>query len=365
MYSELYRNVWCILGLPFDAVDMQSAIDIVHQSVKDRSSCFISTPNLNFLIASQKDIAFRDSVISSELSIADGMPLIWIAKFLGFPIIERVPGSGLIDKLNKDSSQAKVKVFFFGGIEGVAEKACNILNKEGGQLECAGTYYPGFGTIEDMSEDEVIDKINLCAADFVIVSLGAKKGQAWIMKNRHKIHAPVISHLGAVVNFIAGSVNRSPVWMQKSGMEWLWRVYQEPVLWKRYVFDGIAFIKLIISRVIPYKIFLITNRLYDNESTYSIDKLDKNRDIELILSGIFTNKNINSIRESFINAIEIDRNIIIRMNGVTYIDASVIGLIMVMRKLAHKNGCLLYLLPLPKRIKKIFTYNGALFLLDP
>ena len=364
-YNELYRNVWCILGLPFDAVDMTLAMEKVHGAVLNRTPCFISTPNLNFLVASQKDKAFHDSVINSNLSIADGMPLIWIAKFLGLPITERVPGSGLVDQLNSNSSQSKetIKIFFFGGIEGVAERACELLNAGNGQLKCVGTFYPGFGTVDEMSQIEIIENINSSEPDFVIVSLGAKKGQQWIIKNRLKINAPVISHLGAVVNFIAGSINRSPVWMQKAGLEWLWRIYQEPALWKRYVSDGVVFIKLIFSRIIPYKLFLMFNGKPETNNNYSIDEVEKNSEIELILVGVFTYTNINFIRDSFKKAVKSAQNIEINMDGVTYIDSSVIALIMILDKLVKENGCSLLFTSVPKRIKRIFSYNGALFLL--
>ena len=102
--NDFNRNTWCLLGLPFDAIDMQETVKIVRQSVLERSPCFISTPNLNFLIASQSDQGFRDSVINSDLSVADGMPLIWASRLLNVPLPERVAGSGLIEHLRKNDT---------------------------------------------------------------------------------------------------------------------------------------------------------------------------------------------------------------------------------------------------------------------
>ncbi len=92
--DDFDRNVWCILGLPFDAVTIDGAVAIARRSVRDRHPCFISTPNVNFLVASQSERCFRDSVINSDLVLADGMPIVWIAKLLGLPVAQRVPGSG-------------------------------------------------------------------------------------------------------------------------------------------------------------------------------------------------------------------------------------------------------------------------------
>ena len=255
--DDLDRNVWCLLGLPFDAVTMDETIERIHHAVRTREKCFISTPNLNFLIASQKDSEFRDSVINSDLSVADGKPIIWMARLLNIPLPERVAGSDIIERLIENKEGHKpIKVFFFGGQDGVAEQACDKLNAQGKGLQCVGFYNPGFGSIEEMSTSNIIDTINQSGADFVIVSLGAKKGQAWIQANKEKLEAPVISHLGAVVNFIAGTVKRSPKLMQKLGLEWVWRIKEEPSLWKRYFMDGVGLIKLFITRVLFNAIWL-------------------------------------------------------------------------------------------------------------
>ena len=85
-----------------------------------------------------------------------------------------------------------------------------------------------------------------------MVSLGARKGQAWIERNRARLSVPVVSHLGAVVNFVAGRLRRAPLWMQRTGLEWLWRIKEEPTLWRRYASDGWALLGLLLTRVLPY-----------------------------------------------------------------------------------------------------------------
>ena len=124
------RDVHSILGLPFDSVSLDGAIAIVRKSIEQDASCFLSTPNLNFVIATQADDAFFQSIVDSDLSVADGMPLIWVAKLLGIPIAERVAGSTLFDELSKQKNKAeKINVFFFGGQEGIAELAHQKLNE--------------------------------------------------------------------------------------------------------------------------------------------------------------------------------------------------------------------------------------------
>ena len=103
MQGKLGRDVYCLLGLPFDATNMAGAVQRVRDAVADRARCFISTPNLNWLVNCRKDPQFRDSVLMSDLSVADGMPLIWIAWFLGIPISERVAGAGLFEQLKNSA----------------------------------------------------------------------------------------------------------------------------------------------------------------------------------------------------------------------------------------------------------------------
>jgi N-acetylglucosaminyldiphosphoundecaprenol N-acetyl-beta-D-mannosaminyltransferase len=252
------RDVYCILGLPFDRVSLAEASRKMRTASTTQQRCFLSTPNLNFAIACMSDAAFRNSVIQSDLSIADGMPLIWIARAIGLPVRERVAGSSVFQTLRErqektDSAavDGPMKVYFFGGPPGVAEAASLKLNAIPSAMRCVGFDSPGFGSIEEMSDAATIARINASDADFLVVALGAKKGQAWIQYNLARLRAPLVSHLGAVVNFVAGTVSRAPVWAQKTGLEWLWRIKEEPKLWRRYWDDGVALLQLMVTRVIP------------------------------------------------------------------------------------------------------------------
>lgn len=255
--SVLNFNRFSLLGLPITAISLNESVSLVEAAIKDNQSLFISTPNLNFVFTSLKDTQFYNAILESDLVVADGMPLIWAAKFLGIPIKERVAGSDLFEKLSTEPRQQKIRVFFFGGAPGVAEKAHNQLNLNSkGMLSC-GYYDPGFVSVDEMSSKEVLVNINEKMPDFIVVALGAKKGQEWILKNKDQLNAKVISHLGAVINFVAGEVQRSPKIFQKIGLEWLWRIYQEPLLVKRYLKDGLLFILMIFSKIIPLKVFYI------------------------------------------------------------------------------------------------------------
>ena len=97
----------------------------------------------------------------------------------------------------------------------------------------------------------IIDKVNASEADFLAASLGARKGQLWLHRNHRRLTIPIRAHLGAVINFQAGTVKRAPTWLRACGLEWLWRIKEEPHLWRRYAHDGWVLLGLIFTRVVP------------------------------------------------------------------------------------------------------------------
>jgi N-acetylglucosaminyldiphosphoundecaprenol N-acetyl-beta-D-mannosaminyltransferase len=235
------------LGLPIDVVTMQDVVERIHAAANSREKCFISTPNLNFLVNARKDPSFRASVLQSDLSVVDGISLLSAARLMGVRLPGRISGADMFMALREFPTHKPLKVFFLGGPPGAAKRAHDVVNQENKGVVCVGHDDAGFGDIESMSSDTLIDKINRCQPDFVVVSLGAIKGQAWIMRNRHRLEAPVISHLGAVVNFTAGTVQRAPRWMQRFGLEWLWRASTEQGLYKRYRDDALVLVKLLLN----------------------------------------------------------------------------------------------------------------------
>jgi N-acetylglucosaminyldiphosphoundecaprenol N-acetyl-beta-D-mannosaminyltransferase len=364
--DDFDRNVWCLLGLVFDAVDLKGATGSVYNAVLDNDNCFISTPNLNFVIAALDDPAFRNSVIDSNLSMIDGMPLLWMARMLGSGLDIKVSGSDLFDELWSHSGPDRdnLKVFFFGGEEGTAELACQNINDGDGDLTCAGFLNPGFGSVDEISCQNIIDRLNQSKVDFLVVALGAKKGQAWICQNYERLNIPVISHLGAVVNFVAGNVKRAPVWMQKSGLEWTWRIIQEPRLCQRYFFDGLGFTKLFFTRVLPYSFWRLTHtRLLASEQPVCC-KVDNNQDQVIIkISGSCLYSTIEPLRAVFSEACAKSKSVRLDLSNVPVVDAAFLGLSLVLLKHVKNAGHELSVSGLTPDLVRIFHWNCVEYLL--
>ena len=359
---DFHRHVYCVLGLPFDAVDMAGAIQHVQEAAAQRIPCFMSTPNLNFLIGCLTDGRFRDSVIHSDLSIADGMPLVWIARLLDIPIRERVAGSTLFDLLRGGSGK-QLSVFFFGGPDGVAEAACRRLRLEDKGLTCVGYESPGFGSIEEMSSDGIVQRINASKADFLVVALGAKKGQAWIEHNRARIAVPVISHLGAVLNFVAGIVNRAPAWMHNIGLEWLWRIKEEPPLWRRYFGDGLVLLILLVTRVFPYAWYLRRHKPNADElEMATAETKAEGQHYVVHLRGAWTQRNIAPLRDCFSKAALTGKDVRLKMGGVTYVDSAFVGLVILLQGHQKQQGRQLLIVSPQKQVRRVIRYCCAEYL---
>jgi len=362
--DDLEREVYGVLGIPIDNVDITTALGKIRKAAAKQRPFLISTANLNFLATSQVDAEFRASLLLSELCTADGMPIVWIARLLGIPVRERVAGSDIFEEL-KLSRDSELKVFLFGGAEGVAESACKNLNSRSGGLTCVGSLSPGFASVEEMSVDSIFDHINSSGADFLAAALGAKKGQTWLLRNHDRIRTPVRVHLGATVNFQAGTVKRAPTRVRKLGLEWLWRIKEEPHLWRRYWGDGLVFLRLLLIRVVPLMVTAGWARFKSDKRPQEliIEKTEDDKTVILSLNGAAVASNIGNIIRSLQAALAVPKDIVINFSNTGHIDARFLGLLSVLNKQLGKRRLKLTCARVPRRVERIFRLSGFQFLL--
>jgi len=357
------RTVWCVLGLAFDVVSLDDTTLAIVTEINEHRRCFLTTPNLNFVVQAQFDDAFFDSVINSDLVVADGMPIVWVARLLGIPITQRVAGSTLFDELSKhEERESKMKVFFFGGQAGVAELAHQKMNETSQGMMSCGFLDPGFVSVDEMSSSDIINKLNAADPDFLVVALGAKKGQAWLQKNRHQLNASVISHLGAVINFVAGSVERSPLVWQRLGMEWLWRIRQEPALWKRYFFDGLSFLGLLTFKVLPLALY---DRWLKRSDAFkvplNINQTQSEKGLTTIsLSGSVHHTVMTSAKRSLCELASSESDVVIDCSKLSYIDGAFIGTLLLFQRYLNAGGYQLHLSNVSAKIRRILRLNNVL-----
>jgi N-acetylglucosaminyldiphosphoundecaprenol N-acetyl-beta-D-mannosaminyltransferase len=366
--DDLSREVYCVLGIPVDVIEMPAVLRRIETAVASRAPFLISTPNLNFLVNSQSDSDFRESLLLSDLCPADGFSLVWIARLVGVSIKHRVAGSDFFDTISNEYSSAKpLKLFLFGGEEGVAAMASRSLNARQGGLYCVGSLCPGFGSSEEMSRYEIIDRINASNADFLAVSLGAKKGQLWLMRNHHRLLIPVRAHLGASINFQAGTLRRAPPIMREIGLEWLWRIKEEPYLWRRYWHDGSVLLRLLIARVLPLAIgtWWLQRKYGRHRQDLIITQAVSHESVTVSLSGPATARHVDRIITAFRDAIAMRKPIVIDFSNTHAVDARFLGLLLMLRKSVKGGGANPIFAGLSPGLKRVFRLSGLGFLLSP
>jgi N-acetylglucosaminyldiphosphoundecaprenol N-acetyl-beta-D-mannosaminyltransferase len=365
--SGLKRSVYCVLGMPIDAVDMATVVQRIETAATKHAAFLISTPNLNFLVNSLSDPEFRQSLLESDLCPPDGAPIIWIARFLGLPIKERVTGADLLDRLHvRGSGARRLTIFVFGGAKGVAAAAAKALNAKPGGLNCVGTMDPGFGEVGEMSQDHIIGTVNSSGADFLVLSLGAKKGQLWLRRNHSRLTVPIRAHLGAAVGFQAGIIKRAPPMVRAWGLEWLWRIKEEHHLWKRYRHDGLVLLRLLLTRVLPLAVLTRWHRFRQKHQSqdFLIKHGRNDQSIVISLCGIASETHIPKAISCFEEALTGNRNITIDLLNTRLIDARFFGLLLMLRKeLASRRAKLLFT-GAPPMIERLFRLNELGFLLS-
>lgn len=363
--NDFSREVYCVLGIPIDAIDMSSLLEAVRTAAAGNAPFLVSTPNLNFLVNSCVNSEFRESLLLSDLCPADGMPLVWMARLLGLPIKARVAGSDMFEALRTPNRTAqRMKVFLLGGAEGVAQAAAKALNESTGGLNCVGSICPGFGTIDEMSQTHLIDTINASRADFLMIAMGAEKGQLWLLRNHYRLSIPVRANLGATINFTTGHVRRAPSLIRRLGFEWLWRIKEEPYLWRRYWHDGLKFIGLLLTRVLPLAIWTRWQKLSGaDRKSLIIERTNSHGTINLSLSGAATTRNIHKVIATFTDVAAAKTDIRINLSNTCAIDARFLGLLLMLRKKTRALNADLTITGAASKMRTMFRLNGAGFLL--
>lgn len=189
----------------------------------------VVTPNADQVVNLQKNAELRQAYARAALVTPDGMPVVWASRWLGAPVKERVTGSDLMPRLCELAAQTGLKVFLLGGAEGVADRAAANLVRRYPGLLIAGTSCPPPGFERDAARNAaLVRNIRDSGADLVFVCLGSPKQDVWASRHLPQFDKGVFLGVGAAIDFCAGTMKRAPRWMQRAGLEWLYRLCQEP-----------------------------------------------------------------------------------------------------------------------------------------
>lgn len=230
-----------------DNVTLDEAIKHIEKCVKNHTVGHVITPNVDQIVRMESDEKFREICNSCELLLVDGHPLMWISKLYRMPFKEKICGSDLVPVLCEVSARKGYSVFLLGAASGVAKRAADKLKKQYLGLKIAGTYSPPIGFEKDINEiNKINDMLRKSRADMLFVGMGVPKQDIFIHENMNIYQIPMSFSIGGTIDFIAGEQKRAPKWINRIGMEWLYRFLHDPKrLFKRYFIDDMKIVPLI------------------------------------------------------------------------------------------------------------------------
>ena len=219
--------VW-VWGVPFRPLKLAETVAAVGDLIKAAEPAYFITANTHYVMLTEKNSDLCAINLQAAFIVADGAPLVWASRWHGSPLPERVAGSDLIFELSAEAAKKGYRLFLLGGAEGVAAEAARRLTARYAGLQIVGTEAPPFRELTSEEHAVLIARIKLAQPDILFVGFGQPKGERWIDRNYAELGVPVSVQIGASLDFAAGRIRRAPHWMQKSGMEWSFRLLSEP-----------------------------------------------------------------------------------------------------------------------------------------
>ena len=325
------RTPIAILGVPFDNITTPETLTLIGEMIASGQSYYGVTANVDFIVQALEDVELRHILFNAHLVLADGMPIVWASKFLGNPLPERVTGSGMIPLLLALAEEKGWKVFFLGGTEQSVAAAAAKSRARHPKLRLVGAYSPPFQPLLEMNRAEILRRLREAKPDILLVAFGCPKQEKWISMNYQEAGVPFTVGVGATIDFLAGTFKRAPVWMQKSGTEWVFRMLQEPRRLVRRYGKGLW--------VFTFAILRQWQQLRSRKATAVAGAAE-------ILSDPFGNLIIHApprlgaveartFRDEWLRAVE-SGHVMLDLAGTVFADSTGIGLLIRLRKRAHE-----------------------------
>lgn len=361
-----------ILGIPLDNLTMETTLEKIFSELdaqnKNNPPKYIATVNVDFIVNTLSfsyrkisDALLYKILQESFLVTADGMPLVWASKLLGNSISGRVTGSDLIPRLVEECAKKNKSIFLLGGKEEVNAKAKDILYAKSPTLKIVGAYSSLIKIDKEnpLQEEEldrkIIEEINSSKADILLIALGNPKQEYWYYKNSHLLKTKIAIGIGGTLDFISGNIKRAPKWMQRFGLEWIFRFLQEPSrMWKRYTKDIGLFLSLISLPILYYNIMRI---LYINRSnSFELKKEDEK--LIVILPEKFTQ----AATSLLLGQIELAKykNIEFQFGNVKLIDNLSLAYLFYIISESKKRNIKIEFKKISRKVRSFFLFNRLL-----
>jgi N-acetylglucosaminyldiphosphoundecaprenol N-acetyl-beta-D-mannosaminyltransferase len=236
-----------------DALRFDEAVNAIDELVARGQGGMVFTPNVDHVVIAEEDVRFRSAYEAADLSLVDGVPVLWASRILGRPLPEKVSGADLVRPLAARAAERQWRVYFLGARDGVGARARAILEREYPGLNVVGASAPNIDLDSNIQDQaDVLAPVQTARPHLLFLALGAPKQEVWAHRIRDLLRPTVILGVGASLDFIAGVVKRAPPWVSVTGFEWLYRLAHEPRrLWKRYLLRDPKFLAIVLREAWP------------------------------------------------------------------------------------------------------------------
>lgn len=240
--SEDVRQTASVLGARIDSFSWETVLQRIGQWASRNESRYVCICNVHSVVTAGQDAAYCRAIAGADMATPDGAPIAWMLRRLGFSDQQRINGPDLMWKYCGEAARRNESIYLYGGTQRTLDMLQRRLADAFPGLRMAGAWSPPFRALTAQEEADAVARINESGAGTVWVSLGCPKQEMWMAAHRGRVNAVMIG-VGAAFDYHAGTLRRAPLWMQNSGLEWLYRLVSEPRrLWKRYLVTNTVFI---------------------------------------------------------------------------------------------------------------------------
>lgn len=246
-----------LLGTEVHSLNMKEVLNLCDESIITKNLLLLGVVNVAKIVNCRKNTELRKSLDETDIILADGLPIVWLSKLIGKPLPERVAGIDIMYRLLELSSHKNYGVYFLGARDQVVQKVVDYV-----QQEYPGVHVAGFrdGYFEEFEAKDVAEEICNSSADILFVAMTSPKKENFLRAWREYMNVPVCHGVGGSFDVVAGVTKRAPMWMQRVGLEWFYRVIQEPRrMWKRYLVTNTNFIWLCFREIVRHRFRLNKN----------------------------------------------------------------------------------------------------------
>lgn len=237
--ESLRSGTVTLFDLPIDALSLDDTVEAARRMVRSRTPHQHVGINAALLMESERDPALRSAIQGCDLVSADGVPIVWASRLLGARLPERVAGIDLFERLVQVADQDGSSVYFLGATDVVVRDVVAVFRARHPGLRVAG-YRNGYWT----DDAEIVRAVRTARPDYLFLAIPSPRKELWLSRHLRELGVPFAMGVGGSFDVVAGKVRRAPRWMQRAGLEWAWRLAQEPRrMWRRYLFSNAAFIR--------------------------------------------------------------------------------------------------------------------------